>query len=108
MLTLGQLLSFDGGSYAAVIEKGGQAADAVNSASSTIASIGGQTSTWTGRAADQALAALGDLVAVVASSPGLINDAQDTVAAFAAAVNQQKEIATSAVKTADSLGCTVG
>ena len=107
MLTLGQLLSFDANTYSTVIEKWGQAADAINSASNTIASIGGQTSSWTGPAADQALATLGDLVAVVASSPGLINDAQDTVAAFAAAVNQQKEIATSAVKTAESLGCTV-
>ena len=108
MLTTTDLLAFDGSGYSLVIEKWGRAAAAVSSASNTISGIGDQMSDWTGPAASQALATMTDLVVVVASNPGLLNDAQDTVAAFVATVNQQQEILKSAMAKADSLHCTIG
>ncbi len=108
MLTKTQLQSFDAGAYAGVIEKWGRAADAVSSASNTVSSTGSQMSAWTGRAADQALATMGDLVTVVAASPGLLSEAQDTVAAFVTSVSQQQAILKTALAKAQALQCTVG
>lgn len=108
MLTKTQLLDFDGSRYTTVIQRWGQAADAVSSASSTISGMGGQMTNWTGPAANQALTTMGDLVSVVASSPGLLNEAQDTLAAFVVAINQQQDILKSVIAKADALQCTVG
>lgn len=113
MLTKTQLLNFDPGPYTSVIAKWGTAADAMSSATSTISSAGEEMATWTGPAADQANVTMGNLVTVVADAggtggPGLLSEAQDTLAAFTTAVSQQKQTLTDAVTKATSLQCTVG
>ena len=107
MLTTSQLQQFEPDAYTGVIVRWGQAADAISSASSTISGIGEQMSRWTGPAADQALTTMGDLVTVVADSPGLLSDAQDTLAAFVAAVSQEREVLQTALVKARSLHCSV-
>jgi hypothetical protein len=107
MLTKTQLLGFQADTYYAAIERWGQAADAVNAACNTILGVGGQISDWTGPAADQAAATANDLLVAVEASPNLLNDAQDTVAAFAATVNEQQQILQTAINRAQSLSCSV-
>lgn len=107
MVTITQLLDFNVEGYRPLIEKWGQAADAISSAASTISSTGDQMSTWTGPAADQAVNTMGHLVEVVADAPQLLNEAQDTLGAFVTAVYQQQEVLKAAVHKAESLGCFV-
>jgi hypothetical protein len=107
VLTKTQLLGFNAENYRPIIEKWGQAANSVSSASSTISGAADQIYDWTGPAADQALTTMGDLVAVVVNAPQLFNEAQDTLGAFVATVYQQQEILTGALKKARSLNCAV-
>ncbi|MDQ2728166.1 MAG: hypothetical protein M3Y91_09975 [Actinomycetota bacterium] len=90
MITVSKLRGFDGGTYTAITTKLGTAVEALNSAQGSISGAGGQMTYWQGPAADAANATMANLVTVVSSAPAVLSTAQDAVAAFVAAVSQQK------------------